>query len=1191
MDTATLKVNLHCHSNLSDGELSPEDLAAALARVGVRYASLTDHDTIEGQARFRAALAQHGVGYVAGLEITARDEDGPIHLLVYGFDPTSPHLAKALDRTEPEAGGLPVGKAIEWAHRAGGKVFLAHPFVLGEDRAALRPRLEKLKLLGLDGLEAIYAPYSQPRILELLSLAKELDLAVSAGCDFHGPDHPGLSDLGMNMPLELWRGFRDTLLSTAGKVAGQASPPREAGRRALPKLEWKHFLVRILLPTLLAIGLLVVPIFAYLIPGFEEALLNRKREMIRELTNSATSILQEYHQEVLAGRMGRAEAQTAAAEKLQFLRYGKDDKDYFWVTDLHPRMIMHPYRADLNGQDLSNYVDPEGTRVFVEVARLAQVEHEGYLEYVWQWKDDPTRVAPKQSYVRLFEPWGWVVGTGLYLEDVHAEITALTSRVVHISLALAIVIALLLLFVAQQSFRIERKRLLAEEALRESHEKYRTLVEASKEGTLMILEGRCVFANRTFLDQLGYSEEEWALVELDEAFTPAEGTLTQWVRSLQDPATSLQSIEVRLRTRAGVELESLITPERIQLGDRDGVVLIVRDVSRQKEVQAALDESQARFRSVAENLKVGVFRALLDRRMTVLEANAAAGRLLGIGAGDGDLRSCFGSPEELEAFRSDLLEQGEVRERQLRLPGGTLLSLTATLVQDEGGEPKYCDAIAEDATARQREAVERDSLIADLQTALLFLGEPVKRFMREPASTGLQTTVAQAAQLMNRNGLGALLIQAPNGEPIGLVTDHDLRERVVARALDVNRPVFEVMSSPLLAVSPTAQGHEALELMREKGVEHLVVKDEAGAVAGLVRGQDLLQVDHYPLVFLSRSIKEASRPETVTEHRRRLPVLVKSLVDSGAKPRQVCRAISAISDAVTEKLVAFAEAELGSAPVPFAFLAMGSQGREEQTLFSDQDTAILFDLPEGMVLEEAQTHLLQIGDRVSGWLEAAGYPVCKGGMMARNPRWCQPLPQWKRYFSGWIGLAEPQNLMEFNTFFDFRCIHGDAALASALRAHIRDELAAQEAFFGHMAQDTLQYKPPLGFFGNIVTDRDAQGHRTFNVKDAMASIVNFARLYSLRHGIAETSTFDRLRRLHELGVLTGSGYEDLAQAHDFLMSLRLRHQADRLAAGLQADNDIDLKSLTGIEESLLKQVFAQIATIQKKITFDFPGLG
>lgn len=1067
MAPGSVKVNLHCHSTWSDGLLDPEGLAERLAAAGVRYAALTDHDTVAGLPAFRAALARRGIGWIPGVEITALDDGAPLHLLVYGFDPASPHLRKALERSGSAEDRLPVQKAIEWAHRAGGQVFLAHPLVYGPDRASLKERLARLQGLGLDGLEAIYAPYSQAQILELLELARECGLAVSAGCDYHGPELPGLSDLAIHMPLEAWNAFRETLLSSPGP---QPAPrPSPFMKRPLPKLEWRHFLLRILVPTLLAIGLLLVPMFVYVVPGYEQALRARKQETIRELTRSACSILQEYRQDVLAGRMGEAEAKRAAAARLEFLRYGKEGKDYFWITDLGPRMVMHPYRPDLNGQDLANYVDPKGNRVFVEFARLAQEKHEGYFEYVWQWKDDAGRISPKQSYVRLFEPWGWVVGTGLYLEDVQAEIDAITGRIVHVSLALALVIALLLLFIAQQSFRIERKRLVAEEALRISHEKYRALVEASKEGTLLLLEGRCVFVNKTLLDLMGYTEETWALVDLDEAFTLEQGPLSQWVRNLQAPGALLHDAETRMRTRDGRQLRALLTPERIQLGDQDGVILIVRD-----------------------------------------------------------LRS-------------------------------------------------------------QRADAERDTLIADLQTSLLFLGEPVSRFMREAPTAPHGLTVTQAASLMNRHDLGALLIQGPSGEPMGLLTDHDLRERVLAQGKGGDRPVYEVMSSPLLSISPTAHGHEALERMGEKRVQYLAVKDEHGAVLGLVRGQDLLRVDHYPLVFLSRSIKEASHAEAMLEQLHRLPLLVKALVDSGAKPRHICRAISAISDTVIEKLVAFAQTELGPPPAAFAFLAMGSEGREEQTLYSDQDTAIVFELPEGASPEEVQAWLLSLGSRVSTWLEAAGHPLCKGDMMARNPRWCQPLPQWKRYFSGWIRQADPRNLMEFNTFFDFRAVHGERVLAAELRAHIKAELPSHPAFFGHLAMDALQYKPPLGFFGKIVTDTDAQGHRTFNVKDAMATIVNFARLYALKHGVAETSTFDRLRRLRELEELSASGYDDLSQAYDVLMTLRLRHQAEQLAAGLPADNDIELKSLTSIEEGLLKQVFTQIGIIQKKISFDYPA--
>jgi CBS domain-containing protein len=513
------------------------------------------------------------------------------------------------------------------------------------------------------------------------------------------------------------------------------------------------------------------------------------------------------------------------------------------------------------------------------------------------------------------------------------------------------------------------------------------------------------------------------------------------------------------------------------------------------------------------------------------------------------------------------------------------VSLTATLVRDETGEPKFCDGVLEDATDRQRSVEARETLIAELQTALLYLGEPVQRFMREPLSVDLGTSLQEAATTMSRHDMSALLVKGPTGEYLGLLTDHDLRERVVAQGLRGDRGIFEVMSSPLLTVAPETQGHEALLLMREKGVQHLVVAEAGGPVVGLVRGQDLLQPDRYPMALLVRAIRQASRPEEVLAQRARLPLLVKALVDSGARSRHVCRAITAVTDAVTERFLALAQADLGQAPAPFAFLVLGSEGREEQTLLSDQDSALIFDPPPGSDVAAIQGYFLALAERAGLWLEQAGYPACKGGMMARNPRWCQSLAAWREHFNGWIRLPEPQSLLEFSTFFDFRCIAGEARLAYALREHIRGELAATPAFLWHMAQATVQLRAPLGFFGNLVPHT----HHTVDLKEALGPLVHIARLYALRHDLPERGTLDRFRRLQALGLLSGTVGQELAVALDFATSLRLRLQVEALAAGVAADNEVDLKRLSHLEESFLKQAFSQVSLLQKKVGFDFPG--
>jgi PAS domain S-box-containing protein len=1182
-----VKVNLHCHSSLSDGELSPEALADLLARSGVTVAALTDHDTIEGLARFREALEGTPVRPISGVELTAAD-DGPVHLLAYGFDPDAPALADALSRARqsPDGKGLPVAEAIALVHRAGGRAFLAHPLVYANDASSLEPRLVRYREWGLDGIEAIYSAYPAERIRELRELARRLGLATSAGCDFHAPATPGLSDTWVSFPAEEWRAFRDLVIGSSPPRSRPAPAP--PSRREGVRLDWRSVVLRILLPTALAIALLVGPLFLYLIPAVEGALLARKQEMIRELARSAASILQEYHDEERSGRLSREQAQAAAVERIRFLRYGPEGKDYFWVTDRHPRMVVHPYRPDLDGQDLTDYRDPKGNRIFVEAARLVAESRDGYLEYVWQWQDDDRRLEAKQSYVLGFEPWGWIIGTGLYIEDVRAEIQAVTWRVLRVTLVVAVAIALLLLFVAVQGVRLERQRSRAEEALHESHERYRTLVEASREGTALVLDGRFACANRTFLDLTGCTEEQLSFMEAGELFAlPGGGSAQALLEgAARETGASAEPVEAVVLSRGGGRADVLLGIEPVRLGDRHGVSLVVRDLGGHKQVQAALAESQARFRAVAENLRVGVFRASFAEGFPLVEANSTARRLFGLDdeAQLPSLARVLVSPGELDALERDLVERGEVRDRVLELVGGRPVSLTATLVRDEDGRPRYCDAVVEDVAARQREIREQEALIAELQSAQLSLGRPAERFMREPVFAAFGTPVADAARLMARHGTDTLFVRDPEGEALGVVTDRDLRERVLARGLDPGRPLREVMSAPVIAVSSAAPGHEALALMQERDVKRLAVRDAAGAVVGVLRFQDLLRADHLPLAALTRGIRDARLPVEIADHRARLSGMVHALVDSGARPRYVCRAVATVTDAATQRLVDLAAAQLGPPPAPWAYLALGSQGRGEQTLLADQDSAIVFEAPPGADPGPLRQHFLALGGLVSSGLEQAGYPLCKGGMMASQSRWCRSLDEWQRQLRGFIREAEPQARLEIASFLDFRCVAGQAALARTLRDFVGEELAGTPALLPLLARDVAQYRPPKGLFGGL-----SSGPGGIDTKDVAAAIESVARLYALRHRLPETSTFDRLRRLEEVGAVSATGHEELAQAYDFVMTLRLRRQVSRLRSGQPADNEVDPRSLNHLEEGLLKQVFSLLGTFQKKIQYDFLG--
>jgi PAS domain S-box-containing protein len=956
----TVRVDLHCHSLASDATLSPECLADRLSAVGVVVAALTDHDTVDGLDEFRRRLARRGVGFITGVEITTGYRGRELHLLAYGFDATHKGLrealrairrgqtggAQSLAQAGPDAvpqGWLDVAEAIALVHRAGGKTVLAHPLAIAEG-PALRELLVELKSIGLDGVEAIYRPYTAEQRARLCELAQELGLLASAGSDWHCGEGGG--EPGMDMPAALWRPFRAAVCFEGAGATLPAWHQHQASG-------WLSFGVRIVLPVLLVTILFTAALFAVLLPAVERALLERKRELIRELTHSACSILADYERQERTGSLSRAEAQILARQRVKALRYGQEGKDYFWIQDQTPRMIMHPYRPELDGQDLSDYRDSQGHRIFVELAERVRRDRQGYVSYVWQWQDDPTRLAPKESYVQGFAPWGWVVGTGMYVDDVRAWLGGIRGNLIRLCLAIVLVVGLLLIYLVLQSLNTERKRSDAEEALRESNERYRLLVEAATEGTLLVSHGRCRYANPTLRGLLGYQESEIELLGLDDVLP-------------QDPARNHAAHEALERLRQGEEPAT-------------------------------------------------GFDGLLRRR-------------------DGALVDCVLSLS--------------------RLPG-----------------------LGQGFILMAREV------------------DPLRRLVGA------------------RPGTGA-------GE--------DWRAWLGGGVL---RP-----------------GTEAVDLCA--GL------DGAGSV------------------------------EAVGRLCRKAPAVAAAMLEAGARSWQVTSLISAVHDAAVARLVALALEELGPAPRPYGFMALGSFGRQEPTLAADQDNAFVYDGPEGDAA--AEDYFAALGARVCNGLQAAGYPFCRGQTLAGNRRWCRPLSVWQRLFTEWIRAGTPQELMECSIFFDFRVVHGEPALAEALWRHVQSELQACPAFLPRFAGHTLQFKPPMRLFGRTLGG-GGEEPGTLNLKDALMPVVGFARVYALHRGLAVTGTRARLDGLVPAGVLSPVVRTDIDIAWDILMRLRLVHQVQRLAEGRGADNSVPDRELPAMEQAMLDQAFHRLMALQKMIRHDFLG--
>ena len=235
-------------------------------------------------------------------------------------------------------------------------------------------------------------------------------------------------------------------------------------------------------------------------------------------------------------------------------------------------------------------------------------------------------------------------------------------------------------------------------------------------------------------------------------------------------------------------------------------------------------------------------------------------------------------------------------------------------------------------------------------------------------------------------------------------------------------------------------------------------------------------------------------------------------------------------------------------------------------------------------------YFLKFGGTVCNWLDLAGYALCKGDVMAKNPKWCQPLATWKNYFSQWIHKAEPEALLQSSIFFDFRGACGDMDLIDKLRRHLFDSLEGWPGFFRHLTENALYFTPPIGFFRNFLVESKGEHRDTFNIKAAMQPVVDYARIYALQHNIEETNTFERLNQLLTRKKISLQEHNELDTAYSYLMHQRFVTQVKTaIAENSEPDNYVNPKQLSRIEQTMLKEIFKRIENFQDKLRFDFTG--
>ncbi|MDJ0802022.1 MAG: DUF294 nucleotidyltransferase-like domain-containing protein [Desulfobacterales bacterium] len=467
----------------------------------------------------------------------------------------------------------------------------------------------------------------------------------------------------------------------------------------------------------------------------------------------------------------------------------------------------------------------------------------------------------------------------------------------------------------------------------------------------------------------------------------------------------------------------------------------------------------------------------------------------------------------------------------------------------------------------------------------------VERLMTRDILTCQKNLPAQqAAEFMRRRRCSSILVEDERGDCLGIVTDADLRNRIIAQGLDHQTPVGTIMSSPLAGISSQMSVFEAMMEMMQRNLKHLAVRDGSGQVIGTVSSRDLLTAQGQSPLFMVREIKSAISRGELAEKQGQLPGLVQSLINSGARAENVTRLISTIADAVLDRLIEMAIEKLGPPPVPFVFMIMGSEGRREQTLKTDQDNAIVFQDVGHKALPEIRSYFLGLGETVCTWLDETGYSFCEGGVMAMNPDWCQPFSVWCNKFTEWIHTADPENLLHSSIFFDFRGAFGDLDLIERLRRHLFDSLTGWSGFFRHLTENALHFKPPIGFFRNFVVESKGEHRNSFDIKRAMMPVVDFARIHALKNHIAETNTQARLYDLHAENHLSDKDYEEISKSYSYLMQLRFIRQITAIIEeNAPPDNYINPKKLSRMEQTMLREVFKRILDFQTKMSFEFTG--
>ncbi|MGB5790174.1 MAG: putative nucleotidyltransferase substrate binding domain-containing protein [Pseudoalteromonas nigrifaciens] len=596
---------------------------------------------------------------------------------------------------------------------------------------------------------------------------------------------------------------------------------------------------------------------------------------------------------------------------------------------------------------------------------------------------------------------------------------------------------------------------------------------------------------------------------------------------------------------------------------------------------------------LAQQVEVAYFRAQTE----ILQLGQDIADLYVIRSGSVEMYRRNGELYNRLAVGGIFGQMGLLMNRKVRFPATALEDTLVYCINVELFN-RYCDefdAFADyfetDGNVRLHQAIVEQADSNDLTTA------KVKSLIHRDVVTVLTTsTVQDVAKLMSEEAVSSVLVtdinkpvnddpEEDDGQVVGIITDRDLRNKVVAPGLSFDTQAQHIMSTNLVILDANAYVFEAVLAMLRDSLHHLPVVQKRRPI-GVISLSDILRYESQSSLLLVRGILAQQSVEDLTHYARQLPNVFVRMVNEDANSHMVGTAMAVIGRTFKQRLLILAEEKYGPAPVPYCFIALGSMARDEQLIVTDQDNALILD--DSYNDELHNEYFQNIADFVCDGLAQCGYTYCDGEIMASFKKWRKTRSQWFEQFADWIAKPKPQTLLHSSIFFDLDGVWGKTKWADELKVFVAKQSKSNRVFLANMAANARNRTPPLGFFKGFVLEHNGQHKHSMNLKRrGTAPLSDVIRVHALAIGSRKQNSFDRLEDIIAAKSLPEGKAQDLRDALEYIAMMRIRHQALQIEQGEEPDNNLDPHQLSPFEQRNLKEAFAILEKAQNYLKFSF----